>query len=316
MQPFRTILFAADFSENSREAFRAACSLALENKTRLFVLHVAAPGWTAQEPINEGEPSNPFQAGGPDQSRHEALKQKLREVYVPRQPLDVEYQTSAGDPPDAILRMAREIGSDLIVMGTHGLTSLRRLLVGSVAVAVLRGARCPVLALRSGGRPGGHEQIRLILHPTDFSAGAEAARRVARSLARDHGARLVLLHVVPLPVLGQAEMTAALDVGVYSDALEATRELVDGPDLKYPVETSLARGPAPEEIVRVGREIGCDLIVMGTHGRTGLGRLLMGNTAESVLPEAHCPVIILKSPWEAAATKSSAAAGKQAVTVS
>ena len=73
------------------------------------------------------------------------------------------------------------------------------------------------------------------------------------------------------------------------------RERIDGPDLKYPVETWFSRGFAPDEIVRVAAEVGCGLIVMGTHGRTGLGRLLMGNTAESVLPEASCPVMIVKA---------------------
>jgi nucleotide-binding universal stress UspA family protein len=110
-------------------------------------------------------------------------------------------------------------------------------------------------------------------------------------------------------------MTAALDVIDDSDALEAARKAVDGPDLKYPVETWFARGEAPDEIVRVAKEVGCDLIVMGTHGRTGLGRLLLGNTAESVLPEASCPVIILKSPKQATPTNSSSPPDKKVVTV-
>ena len=72
----------------------------------------------------------------------------------------------------------------------------------------------------------------------------------------------------------------------------------------FPVETWFCRGAAAEEIVRVAREIGCDLIVMGTHGRTGLERLLMGNTAESVVPEADCPVMIVKAPQDVPSTTS------------
>ena len=60
MQPFRTILFAADFSENSKEAFRAACSLAVENKTRLIVLHVVEPNWVPEEPVHLGQPTVPL----------------------------------------------------------------------------------------------------------------------------------------------------------------------------------------------------------------------------------------------------------------
>ncbi len=76
--------------------------------------------------------------------------------------------------------MAEEIDSDLIVMGTHGRTGLRGLLAGSVAIAVLRGARCPVLALRSAEHPRETKEIRVILHPTDFSVDSEAALKVAR----------------------------------------------------------------------------------------------------------------------------------------
>jgi nucleotide-binding universal stress UspA family protein len=110
-------------------------------------------------------------------------------------------------------------------------------------------------------------------------------------------------------------MTETLDDGYYSDALDAARKAVDGPDLKYPVETWFCRGQAPDEIVRVAREAGSDLIVMGTHGRTGLGRLLLGNTAESVLPEADCPVIILKSPQQGAPAESSTPAAEKVVTI-
>jgi nucleotide-binding universal stress UspA family protein len=296
MKPFRTILFAADFSENSLEAFRAACSLAVENQTRLVVLHVAESPWAPEGQIDQAEQPIPLPGAEPGESRHQFLRRRVREAYAPNQPIDVEYQTAEGNAAEGILRTAREIGSDLIVMGTHGLTSLRRLLAGSVAIAVLHDAQCPVLALRSGARLRDSAEIRVIVHPTDFSASSDAALQVARSLARDLGARLVLLHVAPFPVVGQVGMMPAVDAGYESDALEAARGRVDGPDLKYPVETWFCRGQAPDEIVRVAREVGCDLIVMGTHGRTGLGRLLMGNTAESVLPEANCPVIILKSP--------------------
>ena len=100
----------------------------------------------------------------------------------PNRSIDVDYQTSEGDAAAEILRKSQEVGSDLIVMGTHGLTGLRKLLTGSVATAVL--ARCAVsgVSARSGSRSPEGEEIRAILHPTDFSAGSEAALRVARRL--------------------------------------------------------------------------------------------------------------------------------------
>ena len=117
MQPFRTTLFAADFSENSQQAFRMACSLAVEDKTRLIVLHVVESDWVAKRPEYLGEETNP-----PDETEclAEFLKRRLSEVYVPNHPLDVEYRTSEGRAATEIVRMADVIGADLIAMGTHG----------------------------------------------------------------------------------------------------------------------------------------------------------------------------------------------------
>jgi nucleotide-binding universal stress UspA family protein len=118
-----------------------------------------------------------------------------------------------------------------------------------------------------------------------------------------------------LPVSRDVGRAPAIDSAYESDALEVARRLVDGPDLKYPVETWFSRGQEPDEIVRVARDVGCDLIVMGTHGRTGLSRLLMGNTAESVLPEANCPVIIFKAPQHVGPALSKSLADQEVVTI-
>ena len=131
-----------------------------------------------EQPVYYGQQTVQFFPAEPDKARHEALEQKLREVYTPDRPVDVEYQTREGDASTEILRMANEIGSDVIVMGTHGRTGLRWLLAGSVAVAVLHGAACPVLALRTAEQPRPAKEIRVILHPTDFSVDSEAALRV------------------------------------------------------------------------------------------------------------------------------------------
>jgi len=295
MQPFATILFAADFSENSKEAFRAACSLAVENETRLVVLHVVEPDWVAADPLYYGQMSVHVHAAEPDKARHAALRLKLRDDYTPDRPIDVDYQTREGEAAVEILRMAKELGSDLIVMGTHGRTGLSWLLAGSVAIAVLRGTHCPILALRTLEKPRQAKEIRVILHPTDFSVDSEAALRVARELARAHGARLIILHVAVLQIITDGTTAAEVDPRFYTDALEDLRKRVDGPDLKYPVETMLGRGYDAENITQTAEAVGCDLVVMGTHGRTGLSRLLMGSVAENVLPRANCPVLVVKA---------------------
>jgi nucleotide-binding universal stress UspA family protein len=300
MKPFQTILFGADFSEGSREAFRAACSLAVAGQTCLHVLHVIEPNWVPEEPVPFGQAAVGFYDARTDGARDESLERRMREMYAPSGPVDVEYHLREGDAATEILRMADRLRPDLIAVGTHGRTGLSWLLAGSVATSVIRRAHCPVLAFHRPEQPRIVKDIRVILHPTDLSEGCASSLRVARSLARDLGARLVLLHVVPCGYIAD-EMTVPVDPRVYREALEEERRLVDGPDLKYPVEARLARGDAAEEILIAADELECGLIVMGTHGRTGLSRLLMGSVAEYVLPRAECPVVAVKTPRHAEA---------------
>jgi nucleotide-binding universal stress UspA family protein len=294
MQPFRTILFATDFSENSKQAFGAASSLALGNQTRLVVLHVAEPNWTSDQPVYYGQQSVQFHAAQPSEVEQQSAMQRMGELYIPNQPMQMEYIATQGDPAEEILRKARELSSDLIVTGTHGRTGLRRMLAGSVAVSVLRGAPCPVLALRSVEKARKTNEIRVILHPTDFSVDSEAALRVARWLARDHGARLIVLHVAVFEDLLAGTPVAEIDPRLDREALEDVRKRVEGPDLKHRVESLLRRGYAADGILQTAEEVSCDLIVMGTNGRTGLSRLLMGSVAEHVLAKADCAVLVAK----------------------
>ena len=134
---FKTVLVAADFSENSREAFRLACWLAPSEEARLTVLY-------ADEPTTlYSELDWSFPPTGEDQARCEAMNRQLREFYAPDRPMQVEYRTWNGFAVEGILRVSKELGVDLIVMGTHGKTGLRRLLAGSVAEAVLEAGPLP-----------------------------------------------------------------------------------------------------------------------------------------------------------------------------
>jgi nucleotide-binding universal stress UspA family protein len=315
MNSFQTILFAADFSENSREAFSAACSLARADKSRVVVLHIADSDWVASEPVYANQTSVQFDEKKPDERRLHALEQKLRDTYAPAYPIDVEYCARAGDISDQIVEMARELSADLIVMGSHGRTGMNWILFGSVAARVLRKASCPVLALKYSTTAPKLENARLILHPTDFSENSRAALGVARSLALDLGARLLILHVSPPAILLDGTNAGEVDPSVFRASLEELRDRLDGPDLKFPVETRFAPGFEREEILRTAQEIGCDLIVMGTHGRTGLSGLLMGSVAETVLSRASCPVMVVKAPKHVTAPKEEKSTARKTVTV-
>lgn len=285
MQAFQNILVAADFSGHSKNAYRAACALAQEDGTRLLVVHVIEATRVAEGP-----------SGGPTQEA--ALNERLREAYALVGAIDVRYETHEGDPAEELLRAARESRADVIVMGTHGRSGLDRLLAGSVAEAVLRKSECPVLVLHDApdATPKGDAPLRLVLHLTDFSESADAALRYARALALGQGARLVILHVASLvSVLHFDAPVPLVDPELSRKALDDLRERTDGPDLKYPVEVRLEQGDAAAQALRVAGELGCDLIVVGTHGRSGLARALLGSVAEEVLRGARCPVLAVKS---------------------
>jgi len=140
--------------------------------------------------------------------------------------------------------------------------------------------------------------IHSILCPTDFSRPASYALPLAKALARDYGARLVLLHVIqpdPLPVMGEF---GAVPPEPAPDKAALRKRLIamvpENPASE--VLAVVAEGDPATEILRAAQQHKSDLIVLGTHGRTGLGRVLMGSVAETVTRKATCPVLTLKSP--------------------
>jgi universal stress protein A len=133
--------------------------------------------------------------------------------------------------------------------------------------------------------------IRTIVHPTDFSDRSESALSLAWSLARDHGAQLVVLHVI----------VPTEDPWLQQDAAEVREKLnqLPMPGAEVRVERRLTEGTPASEILRVAAETSADLIVLGTHGRTGLARALLGSVAEQVVRKASCPVLTVKMPFGA-----------------
>jgi len=138
--------------------------------------------------------------------------------------------------------------------------------------------------------------IRIILHPTDFSEQSDYALRLACALARDHEARLVLLHVAAPPM---AVYGGDMLVAVPPESHDEERQRLDRLSVPEGVsaERRLVEGDPGTEILLAARQTGPDLIVMGTHGRTGLARILMGSVAERVVRKAPCPVLTVKTPF-------------------
>jgi len=143
--------------------------------------------------------------------------------------------------------------------------------------------------------------IHVILHPTDFSDHSRGAFGVACALARDYGARLVLLHVAAPPALDYGEWAVESRDEAHQHGLLETLHQVQVPDPTIHVEYRLREGDPVAGVLDEAHESKADLIVMGTHGRTGLGRLLMGSVAEEVARSAVCPVLTVRTPFPIAA---------------
>ena len=137
-----------------------------------------------------------------------------------------------------------------------------------------------------------------ILLPTDFSDHANEALRYATQLAKTHAASLCLVHAYDLlpyalpdgPIMDERQLETVR--AAFQKQLEQLRQTAEATGIGR-VETQLLQGPASSEIVRVAGDQHFDLIVMGTHGRTGLSHLLIGSVTEKVVRRAPCPVLTI-----------------------
>jgi nucleotide-binding universal stress UspA family protein len=291
-----TLLFASDFTPCSDQALPLACDLAALTGASLHALHVASgdrgdagPGTPAGDEVLA--------------ARLQALveQERLRDRWAAHRPLSVKGEVvhqRAVAP--AIVAAARRCNVDLIVMGTHGRRGLRRLMLGSVATEVVRYADRPVLTV--GGREAPYDgTIRSILVPVDFSIYARQALRHARELAAFFGARVDLLHVLDAhihPTFYNAGVFSLNDLIPDADRkaaahLEQFYRETDGP--VDAVRTEVVTGVPATEIVDYARRARTDLILLSTHGLTGLEHFLIGSVAEKVVRTAPCPVLTVKA---------------------
>lgn len=145
-------------------------------------------------------------------------------------------------------------------------------------------------------------EIGKILCPVDFSESSQYALRYAIDLARQFDAQLTLLHVVEVPFLPSYAMAGVPDLSlpleqIEEGAREGLQELVERCRGKWPkVEGELRTGTAFVEIIGYAKETETDMIVMGTHGRTGLSHIIIGSVAEKVVRKAPCPVLSIRHP--------------------
>lgn len=223
---------------------------------------------------------------------------------VKQEGLDVDWHLREGIPSEQIGQTALEQRADLVVVGTHGRTGLDHIMLGSTAERVIKQAPCPTLTVRVAPIHGEKDVdvppcIRHVLVPVDFSSPSLDALEYAIQVGDRFGAELTIVHVLE-PIyfdlelgLGRIEQEVQKRTH-WETQLDGLAQVVRGRGL---AAGSVVLGGIPSEsIVTYARGQGCDLIVMGTHGRRGLTRLRYGSVAESVLRQAPCPVLTVRSP--------------------
>ncbi len=143
--------------------------------------------------------------------------------------------------------------------------------------------------------------IRRILMATDFSASADHAFRIACSIARDYQAEIQVVHVIPPAVIIYGEGVVPVAPAENREAIQA--KLATCKAVNVNVAQRILDGDPAAEIVRLAGDMKADIAILGTHGRTGLTRLLLGSVAEQVVRKAPCPVLTMKAPVAAPAEK-------------
>lgn len=139
-----------------------------------------------------------------------------------------------------------------------------------------------------------------ILVPVDFCHTSDLALNYATSLAKEKGAGLLIVHVQEIPRAYGGDMYYGIPEPSIEE-LESMLNDIEPPDRTIPVEHRLVSGDPAFELVRVAEEEKVELIVVGSHGRTGLARALLGSVAEAIVRKAHCPVLVCKPRHSAAA---------------
>jgi len=270
---FDKILVASDGSSYSADAVKVAIGICQKTGARLypFTMVLSNPEYETIAP-------ELVEKASMDARKHlDSIVARAAKQGVAAEPL------RSGDSPDAeIVAAAAEIDADIIVMGQLGRRGLARMMVGDATVKVIGATRCSVVAVPQAGVMW---QKRVLLG-TDGSRFADAAAAMADKIAR----------AFALPVTVVSALVPSHSEGRQQEGREAVERTTlalkkDGLD----ADGIALPGEADDVIIKLAKDKGADLIVLGSHGRTGFGKVLLGSVSERVIAKAKCPILVAKT---------------------
>lgn len=312
------VLIAVDDSPESQAAVNLLQRIQLPGKSSVFLLHVLEPSQWAEG--IEGKSMIHLRSILSSAKSKEAEKawqfinklcESFRNPKLPPTPL-----VKDGIPGGEILSAIEKYHIDLVVLGTHGHTGLKRFLLGSVSEWILTEAPCSVLVVRkqteSSMKPA---KCMNILIGTDGSADAKVAMEFVRHLKFPRSSHMTVCHVLENRDTIETELSARLGVTGKSNLRKLTTEirrareqegeaLVKANVVKLrgrglTLEKSIAHGHPADQILNMTKRKKIDLLVVGSRGITGLRRLFLGSVSHKLVEHAPCSVLVVRKPKEA-----------------
>lgn len=292
---FKRIVVPTDFSETADVAVQLASGVAGYYRAKLDVVNVVDATVYAYAGYPFASLSKELMTGAEEALNKVKLPATAENAKVSRYIL-------SGTPAREIVDHAERHKADLVIIGTHGHGTIARFFLGSVADRVVHEAHCPVLVTKKPKGKVKHPKKKSrpftrILFPTDFSETSNLALDQAVALTKDMDAELFVLHVVDDSLIS-THVEEERKIILKELREHALKEMHDQlpEELLENFETigAVQRGDPGKKIAAYAEKNHCDLIILGTHGRTGIERALIGSVADKVVRRAKCPVFLVR----------------------
>lgn len=296
----KRILFPTDFSRCAEQALHHAVFFARKYNAVLHLLHVNTL-FEDQPEVLTNEFSNIEKFIEAHKEITDRKLNDIAELYGSKEIKITKSLLKGISAAPAILEYADDNDIDLIVLGTNGRRGLGHLLIGSVAEEVVRLAGCPVFTVRETKELKPIKVYNKILVPVDFSDYSKKAISYAKEIAKAYDSQLQLLHIIEEtkhPAFSLSGKSSIFDLvpGIEADSKKRIEEmLIDAPGPNAESTIYIYGGHAANDIINFASANTSDLIVIATHGLTGIEHLLLGSVTEKVVRMAPCPVVTIKS---------------------